>query len=93
MSILINKRTKQYDKLSRYEGFPYYYHKLDDKHVYGTTAWLNDETPFTLHIVKKDDTIDKLALYYYNNPTLFWIICDFNRITDPYVNLIPAFPR
>lgn len=87
MGILKNKSYTQYDKISRYNNYPHYYHTLDNKYIYGTTSWLNSNTPYTLYTAKQGDTIDKLALYYYNNPTLFWIICDFNRITDPYVEL------
>lgn len=87
MDAIKNKSYKQYDKLSRYNNFPYYYHTLDNKYIYGTTAWLNDETPYTLYTVQTGDTIDKLSLYYYNTPTYYWIICDFNRISDPYMTL------
>ena len=24
-----------------------------------------------------------IALWFYNNPTYYWVICDFNRILDP----------
>ena len=94
----IDKAYKAYDKLSRYNNFPYYYNVLDNKYIYGITAYLKDTTPYTIHIVKQDDTLDSLALEYYNNPTYFWIIADFNRINDPYITLkvgtrikIPAF--
>ena len=33
---------------------------------------------------------DKLAAYYYNNPTYYWIICDFNKIIDPFVEPKPG---
>jgi nucleoid-associated protein YgaU len=36
----------------------------------------------------RGDTLDTLALYYYNNPTYFWVIADFNRIQDPYADLV-----
>jgi nucleoid-associated protein YgaU len=39
------------------------------------------------HKVKDGDTLDSLALYYYNNPTYYWVIADFNRIQDPYLEL------
>ena len=98
MDVLKNKSYKSYKKLSRYSNFPYYYHTLDDKYVYGITAHLKNDTPYILHTVKKSDTLDSLALYYYNNPTYYWIICDFNRIQDPFIDLeegqkikIPSF--
>lgn len=86
MEILINKSYKQYDRLSRYNPFPYYYHTIDNKYVYGTTSYLLNTTPYQTHIVSKGDTYDSLALHYYNNPTYYWIICDFNRIQDPFNN-------
>lgn len=96
--VLVDKQYRQYDKLSRYSTFPFYYNKVDGKYIYGTTSQLNSEVPFVNHLVKKGDTLDTLALYYYNNPTYFWIIADFNRIQDPYSDLkvdelikIPSF--
>ena len=40
------------------------------------------------YIVQKGDTLDSLALHYYNIPTLYWIIASFNHIQDPYKNLV-----
>ena len=88
MDILSNKSYKQYDKISRYSPFPFYYHRKDDKYIYGKTAYLRDDTLFTTYKVKKNDTLDSLALEFYNNPTLYWIICSFNRIQDPFTQLI-----
>lgn len=87
MEVLKNKSYKDYAKLSRYSPFPYYYHTVDDKYIYGKTAYLKDTTVYTLYIVKKGDTFDSLALEFYNNPTLYWIICSFNRVQDPYEEL------
>lgn len=86
MTVLKNKSYKEYtnSRISRYLTFPYYYNVIDNKYVYGTTSWLNTDIPFTYHIVKQNDTYDSISLYYYNNPTLYWVICDFNRITDPF---------
>lgn len=95
---VIDKTYKTYTKLSRYNNFPYFYNILDNKYIYGTTAYLKDTTPYTIHTVQQNDTLDTLALFYYNNPTYFWIIADFNRILDPYESLkigsqikIPSF--
>lgn len=84
---LINKSYKTYDYLSRYGAFPYYYNTKDNKYIYGTTSQLNASTTYTLHKVKQGETFDSIALDYYNNPTFFWVICDFNRIQDPYKEL------
>lgn len=87
MDILIDKSYKDYTYTSRYSPFPYYYHTKDNKYIYGVTAYLDDTTIYKMHTVKQGDTIDGLALYYYNNPTLFWVICSFNHIRNPYTTL------
>ena len=84
MDVLTDKTYRVYTRLSRYNNFPYYYHKLDNKYIYGVTSNLRDNTPYVIHIVKQNDTFDSLALNYYNNPTYFWVIADFNRYNDPY---------
>ena len=85
MKVLTNKKYQAYDKLSRYSAFPIYYHNIDKKWVGGTTLYLSDDTPYNSYRVQPGDTYDNLALYYYNNPTLFWVICSFNHIQDPFV--------
>ena len=88
METLINKKYKNYDRVSRYQVFPTYFHRIDNKHIYGLTSHLITEgTNYVSHKVKQGDTLDTLALYYYNNPTYFWVIADFNRIRDPYEDL------
>lgn len=88
MDALIEKTYRNYDYISRYTSFPYYYHEEDDKYIYGTTAQLEDSIGYVEHIVGKFDSFDSLALKYYNNPTLYWVICDFNKIQDPYQELV-----
>lgn len=87
MDILTNKSYKDYSYTSRYVSVPYYYHTKDNKYIYGITSYLDDTTPYTAHIVQRGDTFDTLALRYYNNPTLYWVICSFNHIANPYKNL------
>lgn len=84
MGKLINKSFKQYEYISRYSTVPYYYDEQFDKYVYGTAYNLRTDTPYIIHIAKERDTFDTLALKYYNNPTLYWVICDFNRIQNPF---------
>ena len=84
MDVLTDKSYKSSAKLSRYSKFPYYYHSLDDKYTYGTTSYLDDTTPYTSYTLRSDMYLDDLALMFYNNPTLYWIIADFNRILDPF---------
>ena len=89
MDVLSKKQYKDYQRVSRYSVFPYYYNRLDDKWVYGLTAQLKQsDTPYVVHEVVHGDTLDTLSLYYYNSPLLFWIIADFNQIQDPYKELV-----
>lgn len=88
MDVLINKQYKSYDRVSRYSVFPYYLNRLDEKYISGITAQLRNTTKYVAHKVVDGDTLDTLALYYYNNPTYYWIIADFNRISDPYARLV-----
>jgi nucleoid-associated protein YgaU len=90
MNVLTTKGYKEYSKVSRYSQIPYYYHTLDDKYISGKAAHLKTDTVYTMYTVKKNDTFDSLALEFYNNPTLFWIICSFNNIQDPFSKLIPG---
>lgn len=86
--ILINKQYKDYDRVSRYSVFPYYYNRIDQKYIYGITSQLStDNIIYVNHVVKQGDTLDTLSLYYYNSPLYFWVIADFNRIQDPYADL------
>lgn len=87
MDKIIDKSYKTYNYFSRYTSFPYYYNVEDKKYVYGTTSQMNPDIIFTLHKVKRNDTLDSLALNYYNNPTFFWAIASFNNIIDPYAEL------
>ena len=87
MEVLKNKDYRTYDYISRYTGFPFYYNTKDNKYIYGTTGQLVKDIPFVLHIVRNRDTFDSLALNYYGNPTLYWVICDFNNIQDPFTDL------
>lgn len=86
-NVLTEKTYKYYDSISRYINFPYYYHLIDNKYVYGTTKNIKKDIPYTSHVVKKNDTLDSLSLYYYNNPTYFWMIANFNDIQDPFCDL------
>lgn len=87
MSVLIDKQYKDYSYLSRYTSFPFYYNIRDGKYIYGTTSQLRQTLGYRLYNVKQNDTLDTLALDFYNNPTLFWVIADFNEIQDPYTKL------
>lgn len=68
---LTNKQYKDYDYLSRYTSFPFYYNEGDRKYIYGVTSQLNQSITYVLHEIKVNETLDTLALDYYNNPTFF----------------------
>ena len=87
MDILTKKQYKTYNKLSRYSVYPIYYNTLDKRYEGGMTGHLDNTTAYVNHTVKEFDTLDTLALYYYGNPTYFWIIADYNRIQDPFERL------
>lgn len=84
MEVLSNKSYRQFDYISRYQSFPYYYNRIDNKYIYGTTGQLDDTIGYSVHICKANDTWDSIALLYYNSPTLFWVLCDFNKVQDPF---------
>lgn len=88
MGQLINKEYKEYHRISRYSVFPFYYNQVDGKYIYGLTSQLKQDVNYVYHYVKQGDTLDTLALYYYNNPTFYWVIADFNYIQDPYADLV-----
>lgn len=88
MGVLKNKAYKQYETMSRYSPFPYYFHTEDGRFTYGMTAHLKDDTPYQTYYVQHGDTLDSIALKFYNSPTKYWIICSFNRIRNPYKELI-----
>lgn len=91
MEELENKSYKQYDYVSRYEGFPYYYHKEDNKYIYGITGHIDKSIAYVAHMVSNYDTLDSLALSYYGRPDYYWIIADFNDILDPLSSIYPKF--
>ena len=84
MDTLKNKTYTSFDYLSRYSNIPHYYDALCDKEIYGIGTNLKTNTEFVVHKVKSNDTLNSLALKYYNNPTFWWIIAYFNDIQDPF---------
>lgn len=91
MEKLINKRYHNFDYTSRYTPVPYYYDTEKQEEVYGIGLQMSNKTAFVSHRVKPEDTLDALALTYYNNPTYWWIIAYFNRINDPFIKLSLKF--
>jgi nucleoid-associated protein YgaU len=88
MNKLVNKSYKDYSYVCRYMPFPFYYNAENNKYIYGLTAYLRNTTVYTLHVIKQGETLDDLALEYYGNPTLYWVICSYNHIQNPYKALV-----
>ena len=91
MEKLINKRYNNFDYTSRYTSVPFYYDTETQEDIYGIGTQMSNKTSFVSHEVKPEDTLDALALTYYNNPTYWWIIAYFNRISDPFIQLSKKF--
>lgn len=87
MDVLKNKTYTSYDYISRYASVPNYYHVQDSRNINGIGNNLIKHNNFILHELTPTDTLDKLALKYYNNPTFWWIIAYFNDIQDAFINL------
>lgn len=90
MDILTNKQYKDYNSVSRYSAFPIYYNTRDNKWVMGSTNALSQDCQYSVHKVLKFEDYDTIALLHYGNPTLYWVICDFNNIVDPFVPPAPG---
>lgn len=91
MDSLKDKKYTSFDYISRYAGTPYYYHKVDQREVYGLGKNLLKSTTWVAHKVVSTDTLDKLALKYYNNPSYWWVIAYFNDIQDAFIHLKDYF--
>ena len=92
MDVLKDKNYKKYSEICRYTNVPYYYHTEDDKYIYGIGSNVFKNISYTLHEVKKGETLDSLALKYYNNPTFYWVIGYFNDIQDCFEDLLEWHP-
>lgn len=84
--MLTDKQRKTYMYFSRYQYTDIYYDTDDDKYLMGVGQWLDGDTPYIEYKVAKNDTYDSIALEMYNNPTYWWVIADFNRVLDPFIN-------
>lgn len=93
--VLIDKSFRNYEYTSRYSKFPVYYNTVDNKYVYGTTGQLkiNNEIKCFEYSVKPEDSLDSISLKYYGRPDLFWIIADYNRISDCLEPLLDKHPK
>lgn len=87
MDILTNKQYISYDYRNRYTGVPNFYNTEDQREQPGITTNMKKNIAWVAHKVKQEDTLDSLALKYYNNPTYWWIIAYFNDIQDAFITL------
>ena len=71
MNVLKNESYYTFEYTSRYSTVPYYFHSSDQKYVYGLLSNLKKTTAYLGHKVTQADTLDNLALSYYNDPTLY----------------------
>ena len=91
MDKLKNKRYGSFNYTSRYTGVPYYYDTEAKRDVFGLGKPMLKKSAWVAHKVTSEDSLDSLALKYYNNPTLWWIIGYFNNIFDPFIVLKDHF--
>ena len=84
MDTLKNKTYVSFDYISRYANVPYYYDTLTGREVFGIGTNLKTTAEFVTHKVRSNDTLNSLALKYYNNPTFWWVIAYYNNIQDPF---------
>jgi len=91
MEKLKNKKYGSFDYTSRYTGVPYFYDSSKDRDWFGIGEQFRFDTAYVSHKVDQTDSLDSLALTYYNNPTYWWIIAYFNKITDPFIELSKHF--
>ena len=90
MDTLRKKGGKNYGYLSRYSGVTYYYDTLKNREVYGIGKDIKKDIPHVTHWVAQSDSLDYIALKYFNNPTYWWIIAMYNDIQDA---LEPIYPK
>lgn len=91
MDVLTDKTTKTKEYLSRYSNFPFYYHLKDDKYIQGLSAQLRTDTAYVVVKIDQNSTLENLSNKYYGRPDYWWIIADFNRIQDPFIDIYPKF--
>ena len=88
MDKLTNKQNLVFDYKSRYAGVPFYFDTKLRRETPGITNQINFNNDYFIHKVQPDDSLDSLALEYYNNPTFWWLIAYFNKINDPFIDLV-----
>lgn len=87
MNILNDKIYTEYNYLCRYTSVPHYFNTVDGRRENGIGSNMKKQTDCFLYKVQKDDTLDRIALEYYNNPSFWWILAYYNNIQDPFIPL------
>ena len=57
MDSLKNKKYASFDYISRYASVPYYYHKDDQKEIFGIGKNVAKDIPWVAHKVVSTDTL------------------------------------
>jgi nucleoid-associated protein YgaU len=91
MEKLTTKKVISLDYITRYNGVATYYDTERGREICGVGRAMRLDTPYVSHVVQPYDTLDSLALRYYNNPTYWWAIAYFNKINDPFILLSSKF--
>ena len=91
MDTLKNKQYVNFDYPTPYAYIPIYYNTEDDEWMAGIGSNVFTNNNWVAHKVTPEDTLDKLALKYYGNPTYWWAIAYYNNMWDVFVNLIDFF--
>jgi hypothetical protein len=91
MDTLKSKNYESYDYLSRYATVPYYFDTIKQREVYGIGSNMLKDAPYVSHKLATNDTLHKLSLQYYNNPTYWWVIAYFNDVQDAFSPLIEHY--
>ena len=84
------KNYKQYNYISRYESFPYYYDEINNRYYYGLVANLSKNTPYAAYTVQNGDSYDSIAYDMYGSALFYWVICNFNNVMDCFENPEPG---
>jgi hypothetical protein len=90
MDTLKTKRFLNFGYIARGSGVTIYYDTLKERDITGIGKDLSKDTPYFTYEVKDRDTLDSIALKYYNNPTFWWIIAMFNDIQDAFIDNLKA---
>jgi len=91
MDTLTKKIYTKYDRTCRETNIPQYYDTLNEKYILGLGSNMKKDTEYVTHKLKNGDTLDSLALKYYNNPTYWWVIAYFNDLQDAFVELTDKY--